>query len=115
MKQKNLKEDHIMIKEFIAKPHQVLFQSEKSLEKKIENNKEIIEFLEYQSKTEFVDLDYCESRIEELKDEIGYYKEIIRLKNNSDYIHGLLGGEIVIMGAFLAGILLKNGINKLRK
>ena len=104
-----------MIKEFIAKPLQVLFQSEESFEKKIKNNEEIIEFLEYQSRTRIVDPDYCESRIEELKNEIGHYKEVIRLKNNSDYIHGLLSGEVIATGALLAGVVIRIGIEKLRK
>lgn len=103
-----------MIKHF-AKPFNVAFRSEKSIINKIENNEEIIEFLEYQARHRDVDLEHCKSRIEDLKDEVEYYEEIMRLKDNKDYIEGLIGGEIVMIGSAILGTVLGLGLRRLRK
>ena len=93
-----------MIKKLIATPFQVIFRSEESLENQIENNKENIDFLRCKSQNKDVDLEYCNSKIIDLEEEVEYLEDIIDLKNNNDYVYGLLGGVIVSLGAVIAGV-----------
>ena len=93
-----------MIKKLIATPFQVIFRSEESLENQIENHKENIDFLRYKSQNKDVDLELKYSKIIDLEEEVEYLEEIIDLKNNSDYVYGLLGGVIVSLGAVIAGV-----------
>lgn len=104
-----------MIKKVIATPFQVIFRTEESLEKKIKTNNEVIDFLEYKAKITDVDLEYYNSKIADLMDEIVFCEEIIELKNSKDYIYGLLGGEIASIGALVAGLGIGLCIKKLRK
>ena len=104
-----------MIKKLIATPFQVIFRSEESLENQIENYKENIDFLRYKSQHKDVDLEYCNSKITDLEEEIAYWEDIIELKNNRDYIYGLLGGEIVSLGAVIAGVGIGLCIKKITK
>ena len=93
-----------MIKKLIATPFQVIFRSEESLENQIENYKEYIDFLRDKSQNTDVDLEYCNSKITDLEEEVLCREDIIELKNNEDYIYGLLGGVIVSLGAVIAGV-----------
>ena len=43
------------------------------------------------------------------------HKYIIELKNNEDYIYGLLGGVIVSLGAVIAGVGIGLGSKKITK
>ena len=104
-----------MIKKLIATPFQVIFRSEESLENQIENYKENIDFLRYKSQHTDVDLEYCKSKIVDLVEEVAHYEDIIELKNNGDYIYGLLGGEIVSLGAVIAGVGIGLCIKKITK
>ena len=104
-----------MIKKLIATPFQVIFRSEESLENQIENYKENIDFLRYKSQHTDVDLEYCNSKIIDLEEEVAHCEEIIELKNNGDYIYGLLGGEIVSLGAVIAGVGIGLCIKKITK
>ena len=93
-----------MIKKHIATPFQVIFRSEESLENQIENYTEYIDFLRDKSQNTDVDLEYCNSKIIDFEEEVLYCEDIIELKNNEDYIYGLLGGVIVSLGAVIAGV-----------
>ena len=93
-----------MIKKLIATPFQVIFRSEESLENQIENYKENIDFLRYKAQHKDVGLEYCNSKITDLEEEVEYCEDIIELKNSIDYIYGLLGGTIVSLGAVIAGV-----------
>ena len=93
-----------MIKKLIATPFQVIFRSEESLENQIENHKENIDFQWYKSQNKDVDLKLQGSKIIDLKEEVEYLEDIIDLKNNNDYVYGLLGGVIVSLGAVIAGV-----------
>ena len=104
-----------MIKKLIATPFQVIFRSEESLENQIENYKETIDFLRYKSQNKDVDLELQHSKIVDLEEEVEYLEEIIDLKNNRDYIYGLLGGEIVSLGAVIAGVGIGLCIKKINK
>ena len=104
-----------MIKKLIATPFQVIFRSEESLENQIEKYKENIDFLRYKSQNKDVDLEYCNSKIVDLEEEVLYCEDIIELKNNEDYIYGLLGGVIVSLGAVIAGVGIGLGSKKITK
>ena len=106
-----------MIKKLIATPFQVIFRSEESLENQIENYKFEIDFLRRKSQHLETDvyLEYCNSKIIDLEEEVAYYEDIIELKNNRDYIYGLLGGEIVSLGAVIAGVGIGLCIKKITK
>ena len=93
-----------MIKKLIATPFQVIFRSEESLENQIENHKENIDFQWYKAQNKDVDLKLQGSKIIDLKEEVEYLEDIIDLKNNNDYVYGLLGGVIVSLGAVIAGV-----------
>ena len=93
-----------MIKKLIATPFQVIFRSEESVENQIENHKENIDFLQYKSQHKDVDLELQYSKIKDLEEEVEYLEDIIDLKNNNDYVYGLLGGVIVSLGAVIAGV-----------
>ena len=119
MKQNNFKEDHIMIKHF-AKPFNVVFRTENSLNKKIESIKDQIEFEKYKLQNSSVEtLFFTEEenkeRIAKLEKELKYYQEIIILKDVDCYYEGVIGGEIIMIGSWLVGTVIGLGIRKLRK
>ena len=108
-----------MIKHF-AKPFNVVFRTENSINKKIESIKDQIEFEKYKLQNSSVEtLFFTEEenkeRIVKLEKELEYYQEIIILKDDDSYIEGVIGGEIIMAGSWLVGTVIGLGINKLRK
>ena len=123
MKQKFLKEDHIMIKNF-AKPFNVVCRTENSLNKKIESIKDQIEFEKYKLRNNSIETslftqEEIKGRIDKLEQELEYYQEIIRLKWDEKYINGIFGGEFIVIGTWVGAIALGKaiglGVKKLRK
>ena len=108
-----------MIKNF-AKPFNVVYRTENSLNKKIESIKDQIEFEKYKlNKNSIENLVFTEEeneeRIAKLEKELDYYQEIIRLKDDDSYIEGVFGGEIIIAGTWLLGTVIGLGVKKLKK
>ena len=108
-----------MIKHF-AKPFNVVFRTENSINKKIESIKDQIEFEKYKLQNSSVEtLFFTEEenkeRIAKLEKELKYYQEIIILKDVDCYYEGVIGGEIIMAGSWLVGTVIGLGINKLRK
>ena len=108
-----------MIKNF-AKPFNVVYRTENSLNKKIESIKDQIEFEKYKLKNNCIEISVFteeenEERIAKLEKELEYYQEIIILKDDDSYIKGILGGEIIIAGTWLLGTVIGFGIKKLKK
>ena len=108
-----------MIKHF-AKPFNVVYRTENSLNKKIESIKDQIEFEKYKLqnnsvKTLFFTEEENKERIAKLEKELEYYQEIIILKDDDSYIEGVFGGEIIMIGSWLVGTVIGLGIRKLRK
>ena len=108
-----------MIK-YLAKPFNVAFRTENSLDKKIESIKDQIEFEKYKLNNNGIEnLVFTEEenkeRIDKLEKELDYYREIIRLKDDDSYIEGVFGGEIIMIGSWLVGTVIGLGIRKLRK
>ena len=104
-----------MIKNF-AKPFNVVYRTENSLNKKIESIKDQIEFEKYKLQNNSVEtLFFTEERIAKLVKELEYYQEIIILKDDDSYIEGVIGGEIIMAGSWLVGTVIGLGIRKLRK
>ena len=108
-----------MIKNF-AKPFNVVYRTENSLNKKIESIKDQIEFEKYKLQNNSVEtLFFTEEenkeRLHKLEKELEYYQAIIALKDDDTYIDGILGGEIIMVGTWLLGTVIGLGINKLRK
>ena len=108
-----------MIKHF-TKPFNVVYRTENSLNKKIESIKDQIEFEKYKLKNECIEISVFteeenEERIAKLEKELEYYQEIIILKDDDSYIEGLLGGEIVSLGAVIAGVGIGLCIKKITK
>jgi uncharacterized protein with ACT and thioredoxin-like domain len=121
MKQKFLKEDHIMIK-YLAKPFNVAFRTENSLDKKIESIKDQIEFEKYKLNKNSIEnfvftKEENEERITKLEKELEYYQEIIRLKDddslNKNSIENFV--FIIVFGACVISAVIRSGISKLRK
>lgn len=108
-----------MIKNF-AKPFNVVYRTENSLNKKIESIKDQIEFEKYKLQNNSVEtLFFTEEenkeRIAKLEKELKYYQEIIILKDVDSYIEGVIGGEIIMIGSWLVGTVIGLGVRKLRK
>ena len=108
-----------MIKHF-AKPFNVVFRTENSLNKKIESIKDQIEFEKYKLKknsveTLFFTEEENKERIAKLEKELKYYQEIIILKDVDCYYEGVIGGEIIMIGSWLVYTVIGLGIKKLRK
>ena len=108
-----------MIKHF-AKPFNVVYRTEKSINKKIESIKYQIEFEKYKLKNNSVEtLFFTEeenkARLHKLEQELKYYQEIIILKDVDCYYEGVIGGEIIMIGSWLVGTVIGLGIKKLRK
>lgn len=108
-----------MIKYF-AKPFNVVYRSENSINKKIESIENQIEFEKYKSTNNAIEVnlftkDENKERLRKLERELDYYKEILILKDDSDYIDGILGGEIIVVGTYILGTAIGLCINRLRK
>ena len=108
-----------MIKHF-AKPFNVVYRTENSINKKIESIKDQIEFEKYKLQNNSVEtLFFTEEenkdRLHKLEKELEYYQEIIILKDDDSYIEGVIGGEIIMIGSWLVGTVIGLGIRKLRK
>ena len=108
-----------MIKHF-AKPFNVLYRTENSINKKIESIKDQIEFEKYKLQNNSVETlfftgEEIKERIAELEKELKYYQEIIILKDVDCYYEGVIGGEIIMIGSWLVGTVIGLGIKKLRK
>ena len=108
-----------MIKNF-AKPFNIVFRTEESLNKKIESIKDQIEFEKYKLQNNSVEtLFFTEEenkeRIAKLEKELKYYQEIVILKDVDCYMEGVIGGEIIMAGSWLVGTVIGLGIRKLRK
>ena len=108
-----------MIKHF-AKPFNVVFRTENSLNKKIESIKYQIEFEKYKLQNNSVETLFFtgeehKERIAKLEKELEYYQEIIILKDVDCYYEGVIGGEIIMIGSWLVGTVIGLGIKKLRK
>lgn len=96
-----------MIKHF-TKPFDVMFRTEKSLDKKIESIEDLIEFELFTKKER-------EERLRKLELEREYYREVSDLKHDIKYLEGIFGGEIITIGAWALGTVVGIGISKLRK
>ena len=108
-----------MIKHF-AKPFNVVYRTENSLNKKIESIKDQIEFEKYMLQNNSVETLFFtgeenKERIAKLEKELKYYQEIIILKDVDCYYEGVIGGEIIMIGSWLVGTVIGLGIKKLRK
>ena len=104
-----------MIK-YLAKPFNVAFRTENSLDKKIESIKDQIEFEKYKLKKNSIEnFVFTKERITKLEKELEYYQEIIRLKDDDSYTSGIIGGEIIVFGACVISAVIRSGISKLRK
>ena len=107
-----------MIK-YLAKPFNVAFRTENSLDKKIESIKYQIEFEKYKLKKNSIEnLVFTEEnkeRIAKLEKELDYYQEIIILKDDDSYTSGIIGGEIFVFGACVISAVIRSGVSKLRK
>ena len=108
-----------MIKHF-AKPFNVVFRTENSLNKKIESIKYQIEFEKYKLKKNSIEISVFteeenKERIAKLEKELDYYQEIIRLKDDDSYTSGIIGGEIIVFGACVISAVIRSGVSKLRK
>ena len=108
-----------MIKNF-AKPFNVVYRTENSLNKKIESIKDQIEFEKYKLQnngveTLFFTEEENKERILKLEQELEYYQEIIELKCDDKYIEGVLGGKIIAIGVLVLGTAIGLGVKKLKK
>ena len=108
-----------MIK-YLAKPFNVAFRTENSLDKKIESIKDQIEFEKYKLKKNSIEISVFteeenKERIVKLEKELDYYQEIIRLKDDDSYTSGIIGGEIIVFGACVISAVIRSGVSKLRK
>ena len=108
-----------MIKNF-AKPFNVVYRTENSLNKKIESIKYQIEFEKYKLKNKCIENSVFteeenEERIAKLEKELKYYQEISILKYDDSYIEGVISGWIIMSGAYALGTVIGLGIRKLKK
>ena len=107
-----------MIKYF-AQPFDVVYRTEKSIDKKIESIEDRIEFEKYKLENETIDSELFtkeerEERLRKLELELEYYQEVLDLKYDETYLKGILGGETITTGWAVLGILIGIGIRKLR-
>ena len=99
-----------MIKHF-TKPFDVMYRTEKSLDKKIESIEDLIEFEKYKLSTK----EEREERLRKLELELEYYREVSDLRHDDKYLEGIFGGEIIMIASWALGTVVGIGINKLRK
>ena len=108
-----------MIRHF-AKPFNVRYRTENSINKKIESIKYQIEFEKYKLQKNSIETslftqEEIKGRIDKLEQELEYYQEIIELKLDEKYIDGVLGGGFIAIGAWVLGTVIGLGVNKLKK
>ena len=108
-----------MIKHF-AKPFNVVYRTENSLNKKIESIKYQIDFEKYKLQNNGIESliftqEENNERIAKLEKELEYYQEIIILKDDDSYIEGVIGGWIIMSGTWLVGTVIGLGVKKLKK
>ena len=108
-----------MIRHF-AKPFNVVYRTENSINKKIESIKDQIEFEKYKLQNNSIETslftqEEIKGRIDKLEQELEYYQGIIELKDDDTYLDGIFGGEIIMVGSWLLGTVIGLGINKLKK
>lgn len=102
-----------MIKHF-TKPFDVMYRTEKSLDKKIESIEDLIEFEKYKLFIE-EEREEREERLRKLELELEYYREVSDLRHDDKYLEGIFGGEIIMIASWVLGTVVGIGINKLRK
>ena len=108
-----------MIKYF-AQPFDVVYRTEKSIDKKIESIEDRIEFEKYKLENETIDSELFtkeerEERLRKLEQELEYYQEVLDLKYDETYLKGIFGGELTTIASAVLGAVIGIGINKLRK
>ena len=108
-----------MIKYF-AQPFDVVYRTEKSIDKKIESIEDRIEFEKYKLENETIDSELFtkeerEERLRKLELELEYYQEVLDLKYDETYLKGIVGGEIIVIGACALGTAIGLGLRKLKK
>ena len=108
-----------MIRHF-AKPFNVVYRTENSINKKIESIKDQIEFEKYKLQNNSIESslftqEEIKGRIDKLEQELEYYQEIIELKLDEKYIDGVLGGEIIVIGSWVIGTATGLLVKKLKK
>ena len=108
-----------MIKYF-AQPFDVVYRTEKSIDKKIESIEDRIEFEKYKLENETIDSELFtkeerEERLRKLELELEYYQEVLDLKYDETYLKGIVGGEIIGIGAWALGTAIGLGLRKLKK
>lgn len=108
-----------MIKYF-AQPFDVVYRTEKTIDKKIESIEDLIEFEKYKLENETIDSELFtkeerEERLRKLELELQYYQEVSDLRHDDKYLEGIFGGEITMVGAWVLGTVIGIGISKLRK
>ena len=105
-----------MIKYF-AQPFDVVYRTEKSIDKKIESIEDLIEFEKYKLENETIDSELFtkEERLRKLELELEYYEEVLDLKGDETYHKGILGGEMIMVASWALGTVIGMGIRKLRK
>ena len=99
----------------LAKPFNVVYRTENSLNKKIESIKDQIEFEKYKLSNNSIETslftqEEIKGRIDKLEQELEYYQEIIELKWDEKYIDGVFGGEFIVIGAWVGAIALGKAI-----
>ena len=100
-----------MIKKLIAKPFNVVYRTDNSLNKKIESIKYQIEFEKYKLQNNSIE----EDRLHKLERELEYYQTIIELKDDDAYLDGIFGGEIIMIGSWVLGTAIVLGLRKFKK
>ena len=108
-----------MIKYF-AQPFDVVYRTEKSIDKKIESIEDRIEFEKYKLENETIDSELFtkeerEERLRKLERELEYYQEVLDLKYDEKNLKGICAGETMIVHLAVLGTLIGIGIRKLRK
>ena len=108
-----------MIKYF-AQPFDVMYRTEKSIDKKIESIEDRIEFEKYKLENETIDGELFtkeerEERLRQLELELEYYQRVLDLKYDETYINGIFGGEMIMVASWALGTVIGLGLRKLRK
>lgn len=108
-----------MIKYF-AKPFNVVYRTEGSINKKIESIKDQIEFEKYKLQNKTIEFELFtreknEERLRNLERELEYYEGILYLKGDPDYLEGITGGQIITLGSIALGAVIELVRIQLRK
>ena len=108
-----------MIKYF-AQPFDVVYRTEKSIDKKIESIEDRIEFEKYKLENKTIDGELFtkeerEELLRQLELKLEYYQEVLDLKDDETYLKGFFGGEMIMVASWALGAVIGLGIRKLRK